>query len=87
MDRDFPQNWMWSEACEMLARAGIKRVMLPARNQKDYEDIPDDARTGLEFVWLERVDEAVAAALEAPPADRDTPSARRSQPVASDAAA
>ncbi|HKG00437.1 MAG TPA: endopeptidase La, partial [Xanthobacteraceae bacterium] len=69
------------------AGAGIKRVMLPARNQKDYEDIPDDARTGLEFVWLERVDEAVAAALEAPPADRDTPSARRSQPVASSAAA
>jgi HSP20 family protein len=21
MDRDFPHNWMWSEACEMLARA------------------------------------------------------------------
>jgi HSP20 family molecular chaperone IbpA len=21
MDRDFPRNWMWSEACEMLARA------------------------------------------------------------------
>ena len=45
-------------------RAGIKRVMLPARNRKDYEDIPEEARDALEFVWLERVDEAVAAALE-----------------------
>src|SRR3974390_3477642 len=42
-------------------RAGIKRVMLPARNRKDFEDIPEEARSELEFVWLERVDDAVAA--------------------------
>jgi len=46
------------------ARAGLTRVMLPARNRKDFDDIPEDARKQLEFVWLERVDEAVAAALE-----------------------
>jgi ATP-dependent Lon protease len=46
------------------ARAGLKRVMLPARNRKDFDDIPEEARKQLEFVWLERVDEAVAAALE-----------------------
>ncbi|HXX26763.1 MAG TPA: S16 family serine protease, partial [Pseudolabrys sp.] len=46
------------------ARAGLKRVMLPARNRKDFDDIPEDARKQLEFVWLERVDDAVAAALE-----------------------
>ena len=46
------------------ARAGIKRVMLPARNRRDYEDIPDEVRRDLEFVWLESVDEAVAYALE-----------------------
>jgi ATP-dependent Lon protease len=45
-------------------RAGIKRVMLPARNRKDFEDIPEEVRRELEFVWLERVDEAIAAALE-----------------------
>ena len=45
-------------------RAGIKRVMLPARNRRDYDDIPEDARKELEFIWLERVEEAVAAALE-----------------------
>jgi ATP-dependent Lon protease len=45
-------------------RAGLKRVMLPARNRKDYDDIPEEVRNDLEFVWLERVDEAVAAALE-----------------------
>ena len=45
-------------------RAGTKRVLLPARNRKDYEDIPESARNELEFVWLEQVDDAIAAALD-----------------------
>ena len=53
------------------ARAGLTRVMLPARNRKDYEDIPEDARDRLEFVWLERVDDAIAAALETASAGGD----------------
>ena len=51
------------------AGAGIKRVLLPARNRKDYDDIPEEARRELEFVWLERVDDAVQAALEPEAAD------------------
>ena len=46
------------------AGAGITRVMLPARNRRDYDDIPKDARDKLEFIWLERVEDARAAALE-----------------------
>jgi ATP-dependent Lon protease len=45
-------------------RAGIRRIMLPERNRKDYDDIPEIARKEVEFIWLERVEEAVAAALE-----------------------
>ena len=45
-------------------RAGIRRVMLPARNRRDFEDIPEEVRQQLTFVWLERVDEAVSSALE-----------------------
>src|SRR6202046_3618826 len=44
-------------------RAGIKRVMLPARNKKDLEDIPDEVRQKLEFIWLERLDDAISSAL------------------------
>ena len=54
--------------------AGIKRVMLPARNRRDYDDIPEIARKEMEFVWLERVEEAVAAALE-PKKPDDAPAA------------
>jgi ATP-dependent Lon protease len=44
-------------------RAGITRVMLPARNRKDLHDVPEEARERLEFVWLENVDDAVRAAI------------------------
>ena len=47
------------------AAAGLTRVMLPARNRRDFDDIPASARGKLEFIWLERVDEAISAALEA----------------------
>jgi ATP-dependent Lon protease len=46
------------------ARAGLKRVMLPARNKKDYDDIPQEIRDQLEFIWLEWVEEAASSALE-----------------------
>jgi ATP-dependent Lon protease len=46
------------------AAAGITRVMLPARNKRDYDDIPEEVRKSLEFIWLERVDDAVAQALQ-----------------------
>jgi ATP-dependent Lon protease len=46
--------------------AGIKTVMLPARNRRDFEDIPEEARKSLQFVWLETVDQALELALTAP---------------------
>ncbi len=56
-------------------RAGIKTVMLPARNKRDYEDIPEEARNTMAFVWLERVEDAIEAGIdplpEGEPADED----------------
>ena len=46
------------------AAAGLTRVLLPARNRRDFEEIPRAARDKLEFVWLERVDEVIANALQ-----------------------
>jgi len=45
-------------------RAGIGRVMLPARNRKDLEEVPAEAKEKLEFVFLEDVDHAVRMAVE-----------------------
>ena len=45
------------------AQAGIKRVILPARNKRDFGDVPEEVRKQLEFVWIDRVDEAVSTAF------------------------
>lgn len=44
-------------------RAGIKTVMLPARNKRDLDDIPEEARNQLKFVFLETVDDAIRSGL------------------------
>ncbi|MDP3251698.1 MAG: endopeptidase La [Hydrogenophaga sp.] len=44
-------------------RAGVKKVLLPSRNRKDLNDVPESTRKALEFIWLETVDDATAAAL------------------------
>jgi len=46
-------------------RAGITTVMLPKRNEKDLQDVPEEARRKLRFVPLETVDDAVKTALVA----------------------
>lgn len=58
---------------KMLAarRAGLKRIILPAKNEKDLEEIPDSIRKGLQFVFVTRVDEVLEYALtSAPPTPR-----------------
>jgi ATP-dependent Lon protease len=58
------------EKCVAAARAGIRTVILPARNRRDLEDIPESVRAKLEFVWAERIDDVLARALEEAPAHR-----------------
>jgi ATP-dependent Lon protease len=45
-------------------RAGIRRIMLPARNEADIEDLPADARKELQIVFVSRISEVIDAALE-----------------------
>ncbi|MEA3158843.1 MAG: ATP-dependent Lon protease [Gammaproteobacteria bacterium] len=58
------------EKCVAAARAGIRTVILPARNRRELEDIPDSVRARLEFVWAEKIEDVLARALEAAPAER-----------------
>jgi ATP-dependent Lon protease len=44
-------------------RAGIKRVLVPSRNEGDVAEIPEHQREGLEFVYCDTIDDALAAAL------------------------
>ncbi len=44
-------------------RAGIKKVILPARNEKDLTEIDDEVKSGLEFIFVENIDQVFDAAL------------------------
>lgn len=46
--------------------AGITRVVLPARNRRDFQDIPQAARDALEFTWVDTIDDVLEAALGEP---------------------
>jgi len=67
-------------------RAGIHRIILPARNEADLEDIPEDVRRELELVQVHRINEVVASALETfvanppPPLVTDTAHPREPEP-------
>lgn len=45
-------------------RAGIRRIILPAQNENDIDDIPEDVRKDLEIIPAMRVSDVLIAALE-----------------------
>jgi ATP-dependent Lon protease len=47
-------------------RAGVKTVIMPKENKKDLEDIPDNVKSKLEFVFVEHADEVLKVALVKP---------------------
>jgi ATP-dependent Lon protease len=51
---------------KMLAahRAGLKTIILPKRNEMDVEDVPDEVRKALSFIYAESVNDVLKAALE-----------------------
>ncbi|MDN5782188.1 MAG: endopeptidase La, partial [Luteimonas sp.] len=62
-------------------QAGIKTVLLPARNRKDEEEIPDNVRRDLHIVWTALVDDGVRAALEPLSASADRASRTTDKPA------
>jgi ATP-dependent Lon protease len=47
-------------------RAGIREVLVPARNERDLDDIPKDIRGDLKVHLIKRVDEVLSLVLEPP---------------------
>lgn len=44
-------------------RAGLRTVIIPKRNEKDLDDLPQDVRDDMRFVLVDRVEEVLATAL------------------------
>ena len=45
-------------------RAGVRRIILPSRNEADIDDIPEDVRNELQIIFVSRIGEVLEAALE-----------------------
>jgi ATP-dependent Lon protease len=58
-------------------RSGLKSVVLPSYNEADLEDIPEEVRKEIQFVFAESVDDVLKAALE--PADQDVVQEQKSK--------
>jgi ATP-dependent Lon protease len=52
------------ERCLQHIGAGIRRILLPSRNEADIDDIPEDVRMDLQIIFVSRISEVVDAALE-----------------------
>jgi ATP-dependent Lon protease len=46
-------------------RAGLKRVLLPHDNEKDLRELPEQVRKEMDFIFCERIDEVLSAAVPA----------------------
>jgi ATP-dependent Lon protease len=56
-------------------RAGLKTVILPKRNERDLEDVPEDVRMAIRFIPIEWIDEALDVALVPPEGEVGFPGA------------
>ena len=54
-------------------RAGLATLVLPRRNEKDLDDVPDDIKKQINFVLVDRVDEVISEALMPSPISTSTP--------------
>jgi ATP-dependent Lon protease len=61
-------------------RAGLKRVLIPKKNEKDLQEIPRKVRKDLQFIFVERMDEVLPVALIQPPPASGGKAQRRREP-------
>jgi ATP-dependent Lon protease len=58
-------------------RNGLRTVILPKRNEQDLEDVPEEIKKEMKFVFVDTVDDVIKAALEA--AKKTTPTKTNSR--------
>jgi len=52
-------------------RAGIKKIVMPLENKKNLEEIPDNVKRELEFIFAEKMDQVLDVALVKGDEDED----------------
>ncbi|HEY2515680.1 MAG TPA: endopeptidase La [Polyangiaceae bacterium] len=63
-------------------RAGIKRVLVPERNKPDLDEVPNEVKNDLEFVFVSKMDQVLEAALEEKLAPKNPDEKKETTPTA-----
>jgi ATP-dependent Lon protease len=53
-----------TEKAVAARRMGMKQIVLPLANKKDLSELPDDVRSGIEFLFVENMDEVLDIVLD-----------------------
>ena len=61
-------------------RAGIKTVILPEKNKNDLQDVPEDLRKEMNFIFVDTIDQVIAAALDGKKAEQPGAAGTPEQP-------
>ncbi len=62
-------------------RAGIKRVLVPERNKADLDEVPNEVKNELEFVFVSKMEQVLEAALEEMPKPKSEVAAAATPPT------
>src|SRR5512138_1681947 len=61
-------------------RNGLRTIILPKRNEQDLDDVPDEIKKSMKFIFVETVDEVLDSALESN-RQRSNPADKRGSPA------
>ena len=64
-------------------RNGLRTIILPKRNEQDLDDVPEEIKKSMKFVFVEDVDEVIKSALEVTAKDSKTKSSRKTKKTTS----
>jgi len=63
-------------------RNGLRTIILPKRNEQDLEDVPEEIKQEMKFVFVDTVDDVIKSALEAAKKSSPTKSSSRTKKAA-----
>ncbi len=61
-------------------RNGLRTIILPKRNEQDIDDVPDEIKTSMKFIFVETVDDVIQSALEGPGKTSKSDGSKRKAP-------
>ena len=60
-------------------RSGIKTIILPKQNEQEVDDVPDEIRKTIKFIYVDTIEDVIKAALESPKPVKKKPAKKKTK--------